>query len=131
MLTLAAGGGDGEVVFGDARDGGGEVGGDLAVLDAVVDVGQNPVLHVVVHLGAAMDQGDARAVTPEVERGDGGGVLAADDGDIQAEEGMGIVVVVLTLGSSSPGMSEYWAGRSSRWRGPVCARGVVMGGRTV
>ena len=49
---------------------------------------------MVVHLGAAMDQGDARAVAPEVERGGGGGVLAADDDDIEAEEGVGIVVVV-------------------------------------
>ena len=90
-------------MFGDCR---GKVGGDFAVLDAVVDVGQDPVLNMAMHLRAAMDQGDARAMSPEVERGDGGRVLAADDHDVEAEEGMRLVVVVLTLLRSSPGMSR-------------------------
>jgi len=51
-----------------------------------------------VHLGAAVDEGDLGSVTPEVERGDGRGVLAADDEDVEAEEGMGLVVVVADLG---------------------------------
>src|ERR1035437_10349654 len=68
----ARGRGDGYVVFGDVGDIAGEVGGDLAVPDAVVDVGQDPILHVGVHLLAAMDEGNARAVAPEVERVDGG-----------------------------------------------------------
>ncbi len=46
---------------------------------------------------AAMDESDARAVTPELERGDGGGVFAADDDDIQTEVGMRLVVVVVDL----------------------------------
>ena len=54
-----------------------------------------------------MDQGDARAVTPEVERGGGGGVLAADDEDIEAEEGMRIVVVVLHLAELFAGDVEF------------------------
>ncbi len=58
------------------------------------------------HLGAAMDEGDARAVTPEVERGDGGGVLAADDEDVEAEVGVGLVVVVLDLGEVFAGDVE-------------------------
>ena len=52
---------------------------------------------VAVHLGAAMHQGDAGAVPPEIERGDGGGVLAADDQDVEAVVGMRLVVVVLDL----------------------------------
>ncbi len=78
-------------------DGAGEEGRDLAILDAVVDVGQDPVFDVAVHLRAAMDEGDARAVAPEVERRDGCGVLAADDQDIEAEVGVRIVVVVEDL----------------------------------
>ena len=47
---------------------------------------------------AAVNQRDLRAVTPEVERGDGGGVLASDDQDFEAEVGVGFVVVVRDLG---------------------------------
>jgi hypothetical protein len=54
-----------------------------------------------------MDQSDARAVTPEVERGDGGGVLAADDDDIEAEEGVRIVVVMLHLAELFAGDVEF------------------------
>ncbi len=53
-----------------------------------------------------MDEGDARAVTPEVERGDGGGVLAADDEDVEAEVRMRLVVVVLDLGQVFAGDAE-------------------------
>ena len=69
---LACRGAEGDGVFVDLFDGGVEVRGDLAVFDAVVDVGQDPILNVPVHLGAAVDQGDAGAVTPEFEGGDGG-----------------------------------------------------------
>ena len=82
----------------DAGDGGVEISRDLAVLDAVLDVGEDPVLDVGLHGGAAIDEGDARAVTPELEGGDGGGVLAADDDDVEAVVGMRVVVVVLDLG---------------------------------
>ena len=80
------------------RDRAGEVCGDLVVLDAVVDVGQDPVFDVAVHLRAAMHEGNARAVPPQFERGDGGGVFAADDQDVQAVVRMRLVVVVLDLG---------------------------------
>ena len=83
-----------------------EVGCDLAVLDAVVDVGENPVLHVAMHLGAAMHEGDACAVAPEIERGDGGGVLAADDQDVETVVGVRLVVVVLDLVEIFAGDSE-------------------------
>jgi hypothetical protein len=48
-------------------------------------------------LRAAMDQGDARAAAPQFEGRDGSGVLAADDGHVHLEIGMGIDVVVVDL----------------------------------
>jgi len=53
-----------DVVFVDPCDVGAEVGLDLAVLDAIVDVGEDPILDVPVHLGAAVNKGDLRTVTP-------------------------------------------------------------------
>src|ERR1039458_3276847 len=70
----AGGRGQGDVIFGDFGDGGVEVGLDLAVLDAVVDVGQDPVLDVGLHLGAAVGHGVAGALPPQVDRGEVGGV---------------------------------------------------------
>jgi len=61
---FALGSGEGDGVFGDADDAGVEVRVDFAVLDAVVDVGEDPVFDVAVHLGAAVDEGDFRSVTP-------------------------------------------------------------------
>src|ERR1019366_7078454 len=55
---------------------------------------------------AAMNEGDARAVTPEVERRDGRGILAADDDDIEAVVGVGLVVVVLDLAEVLAGNTE-------------------------
>ena len=57
-------------------------------------------------VGAAMDEGDAGAVSPEVECGDGGGVFAADDEDVLREVGVGLVVVVLDLGEVFAGNVE-------------------------
>lgn len=93
----AFGRGEFDFIFGDVGDSAVEVRLDLAVFDAVVDIGKNPVFDVLVHLRAAMDEGDARAVAPEVERSDGGGVFAADDEHVQAVEGMRLVVVVADL----------------------------------
>src|ERR1039457_4765744 len=58
------------------------------------------------HLRPAVDEGDAGAMTPEVERGDGGGVLAADDEDVEAEVRMRLVVIVLHLGEVLAGNVE-------------------------
>jgi hypothetical protein len=41
-----------------------EVGGDLAILDPVLDIRPHPVLHVMVHCGTAMDKRHPRAVSP-------------------------------------------------------------------
>jgi len=41
-----------------------EVGSYFAVLDAIVDIGQNPVFDVMVHGLAAMHQGHMRTVPP-------------------------------------------------------------------
>jgi hypothetical protein len=81
----------------DLADSGVEKGPNFAVLDAVLDVGFDPVLDVPVDLGFAVNQGYARAMPPKLERRDGRGVLAADDDDIRAEVGMRIVVVVMDL----------------------------------
>src|SRR5438067_1135585 len=43
-----------DLVFGDVGDAGVEVSRDLAVLDAIIDVGQDPVLHMPVHLRPAV-----------------------------------------------------------------------------
>ena len=45
-----------------------------------------------------MDQGYARAVSPEFESGNGGGVLGADDEDVGIKVGMRLFVVVRNLG---------------------------------
>ena len=75
-----------------------EVSGDFAVLDAVLDVGQDPVLDVIMQFRSAMDQGHARAVPPEIERRDGGRIFASDDQHIHVEKRMGLAIVVKDLG---------------------------------
>jgi hypothetical protein len=102
----AFGGGEGHVIFRDAGDNCVEVGGDLAVLDAIVDVGEYPVFDVAVHLRAAVDEGYAGSVAPEVEGCDGGGVFAANDEDVEAVVRVGLVVVVLDLGEVFAGDIE-------------------------
>ena len=103
---VAGGRGEGDSVFGDVSDRGGEIGADFAVLDAVVDVGQDPVFDVAMHLRAAVDEGDTGPVAPEVEGGDGSGVLAADDDNFEAEVGVGLVVVVADLAEVFAGDAE-------------------------
>src|SRR5579862_3440595 len=82
----------------DFRNRTAEVGSNLAILDAVFNVRQNPVLDVIVQLGSTMHQGHARPVPPEVERRDGSRVFAANDNDIHVEKGMRLAVVVENLG---------------------------------
>src|SRR5262249_23806114 len=76
---------------------------DLAVGYAVLDVRFDPVLHVLVHAGAAMDQRDARPAPPKFQGGDGRGVFAAYYQDIEVEIGVGLGVVVHDLGQLLPG----------------------------
>ena len=56
--------GQGYIVFGDIGDGTIEIGFDLAVFDSVVDVGEDPVLDVTVHLRATMHESHLRSVAP-------------------------------------------------------------------
>ncbi len=62
-----------------------------------------------------MHQGHARSVAPEIESGDGGGVLASDDHDIHVEKRMGFAIVVENLG-------EIFAGNIQRVGQIVVAR---------
>ena len=71
-----------------------EVGLDLAALDAVFDVGLDPILDAVGNLGPAMQQRDARAGPEQFERGDGGGILRADDQHIVIVIRMRLLVIV-------------------------------------
>ena len=71
--------------------------GDLTVLDAVVDVGQDPVFDVGAHLRAAMHQRYPRAMAPQVERRNRRRVLASYHQHIQTEVRMRLVIVVLHL----------------------------------
>lgn len=79
---------------------------DLPVLDAVLDVGLDPVFDVGMECGTAVDEGDARAVTPEIKSCDCGGILAADDEDVLVEVGMRFVIVMLDLGKIFAGNAE-------------------------
>ena len=60
----AARGGESDVVLGDVGDGGGEVRGDLPILDAVIDVGQDPVFDVAMHLRTTMDKSHLCTMSP-------------------------------------------------------------------
>ena len=54
--------------------------------------------------GPAVDQCDARAAAPQLERCYGSGVLAADHRDVHLEIGVGIDVIVVNLAEVSPGI---------------------------
>jgi hypothetical protein len=83
-----------------------EVSRNLFILDAIVDVRQDPVFDVAVHLSPAMHEGDAGAVAPEFECGDGGGVLATDDQDVEIVVRVRLIVVVLDLDQVFAGDAE-------------------------
>jgi len=70
---------------------------DFAVLDAVLNVRLDPVLHVWLNPCPAVNQRDARAAAPKLERGDCGGVFAADHHHVHFEVGMRIDVIVVDL----------------------------------
>ena len=53
-----------------------------------------------------MNQGHARAMTPEIERGDGGGILASDDEDVAVEIGMRLAVIMMNLGQVLAGNTQ-------------------------
>ena len=85
-------------IRGDLAHGGVEVRGDFMVLDAIFDVGLDPVLDVGRDGRAAMHQGDARSVTPELQGGDGRGILGANHNNIRVVVGMRLAIVVRDLG---------------------------------
>ena len=89
---------DHDVVDSDLLHGAVEVRLDLSILDTVFNVGLDPVLHVVVKLRVAMHQRNAGAVTPKIQCGDRGGVLAANDHHIRVVIRMRIVIIVRDLG---------------------------------
>ena len=76
------------------------------VLDAVLDVGLDPILDVGGDGCAAMHQGDARAVTPQLQGGDGRGVSGPDHHHIRVVVGMRLAVVVRHLGQIFAGDIE-------------------------
>jgi len=80
---------------------------DLAIHNAVIEIGFDPVFDVGACLRAAVDEGNAGPMTPEFERSNGGGVFAADDGDLEAVIGVGIVVVVADFAQVFTGNTHY------------------------
>ena len=68
------------------------------LLDAVFKIGLDPVFDVVVQLRPAINQSDARAVPPQIESRDGGGVLAPDYQHVRVIVGMSVAIVVRDLG---------------------------------
>jgi len=67
MTSSVFGRRDGDGIQVDVCDFAVEMGLDLAVLDAIFDVGLDPVLDVPVDAGAAMYERDARTVPPEIQ----------------------------------------------------------------
>ena len=103
-----------------------EVGLDLSVLDAVLEVGLDPVLHVMVQLRSAMHQRDARAVPPQIERRNGGGVLAPDHQHVGVVVRMRLAVVVRDLGQILAGNAELVRQIVIAGRNDHLSRAVVM-----
>src|SRR5215468_12706131 len=67
---------------------------DFAVLDAVFDIGLDPVLHLVMDHRTAMHQRDSRPVSPQLERGNGGGILRADHDHLCVEIRMRFTIIM-------------------------------------
>ena len=61
-----------DIVLANFFDGAVEVGFDFTALNAIFDVGLDPIFDVRVNARAADDHGDARAGPKEFERADGG-----------------------------------------------------------
>ena len=67
---------------------------DFAALDAVLDVGLDPILHAIGNPRAAMHQRDARAGPEQFERRDGGGILRAHHQHVVIVVRMRLLVIV-------------------------------------
>ena len=81
----------------DLRDPRLKIGFDFAVLDAVFDVGLDPVLYVLLYSVAAINERDPRTVTPQFECRNGRGILASDHSYVRVVIRMGIVIVMVHL----------------------------------
>ena len=81
-----------------------EMRGNRAFLDAIVDIGPDPVLDAVSERDAPMDEGHVRAATKELQRRLGCRILAADDDHALAVVRMGVGVVVRDVGE---GLSRH------------------------
>src|SRR5690554_4043459 len=89
---------DGDVLRGDAGDHGLEVCGDGPLLDAVLEVGFDPVLEAVPQRLAAVHQRYLGAAAVQVQRGVRGAGAGADDDHVAAHVGVRLVVVVRYVG---------------------------------
>ena len=90
-----------------------EVGFDISLfLMRFSRVRLDPVLDVVVQLRLAIDQRDARAVTPQIESGNRGRVLAADHQHVGVVIRMRLGVIVRDLGQILAGHVPSWLARS-------------------
>lgn len=106
QLFAAAGALDRHRVGADREQARLEQAADRAVLDAVLDVGTNPVLDRVGEGGAAVHEADAGAGPAQLERRDRRGVLAAHHHDVLPVVGVGLVVVVEDVGQRFAGNAE-------------------------
>ena len=112
-----------------------EVGFDFSVRDAILQVRFDPVLDVAVKLRAAIDERHARSVPPQVESGDGGGVLAANYQNVAVVVRMRLSVIMRNLRQVLARQSELIsqvivAGRNNHFARAVIVRasGTVCGG---
>src|SRR5438094_8837458 len=69
-----------------------EVGGNLVVLDAVLDIRLDPILHVIVHLSTTINQRHTGTVTPKLQSRNGCRILAADDENIAVVVRVGLAI---------------------------------------
>src|SRR5439155_16521420 len=71
-----------DVVRQDFQHRAAKIGRDVSILNAILDIGQDPILHMIVHFCSAMHQSHAGAVSPQIQSSESGGILAAYDQDV-------------------------------------------------
>src|SRR5215468_11282770 len=84
-----------------------KIGADLAVLDSILDVWSDPVLHTIGNRSTPVNQGYTRAGPVKLERGDGGGVFGADHRYVAIVERVRLLVIMQHLVEILTGHAEH------------------------
>src|SRR5690348_12502436 len=79
---------------------------DLSVLDAILEVGLDPVLYVMVELRTAVNQRNPSTMPPKIKRRDGCRVLAADHQHIRVVVGVRLPIIVGDFGEILTGNAK-------------------------